>query len=695
MSENPVAKNEFITELHTIVEGNIGDEQFGVSQLAEAMNMSRSNLLRKVKKDTGLSVSQLISEVRLRRAMELLRTTSYNVSEVSHQVGFNSVSYFIKCFREFYGYPPGEVGKRDAERNTDQPTKSIPVTGAPDEPAVKPSFNVKWVAGFTAFAIIVLTLFYLGLFSREPSSREKSIAVLPFKNDSNDSSNVYLINGLMESTVYNLQQIKELRVISRTSAEKYRNTAKSIPEIAEELGVTYFVEGSGQKIGDRILLTIQLIDAVHDKHLWSRQYRRKANEIFALQEEISKDIAAKIEVIISPEEEKRIGRKPTENLVAYDYYLKGRDLFFKSGRGDLEASVPFFQKAVQEDPKFALAYATGAMVFYYLDMFQVEKKHAHQVTNYAEQAMLHDPNSGESMIAKGLDNANRREYRQAVRYFEKALKLDPGNGLILHFLVEFYSIYIPNPQKHLEYALLKVKNDIPITDSATAGFNYFHLSSAFFETGFIDESMTYINRSLAYNPNGYFSRYFRVYVQWAKLDDAEKAERELLNEWKRDTTRFDIMQEIGKMAFMRRDYREAYQYYRPLVDIRKKLQLDLFRHEDVRLAITFDKMGLKDEAENLMRSFREFSENSQTLYKHLHLTMYYSAINDKAKALEHMKLFSQENDFSYVVLWIDDDPVIDPIKNHPEFKAALKEIERKFWETHKEIEGSLRTEPLP
>ena len=696
MSGNPVAKNEFITELHTIVEGNMGDEQFGVSELAEAMNMSRSNLLRKVKKETGLSVSQLISEVRLRRAMELLRTTSSNVSEVSHQVGFNSVSYFIKCFREFYGYPPGEAGKRDAEQNTDEFTESTSLTSVVDEPAFRPSFSIIWaIAGLVALAVIVIALFYLKPFSDKLSSKEKSIAVLPFKNDSNDSSNVYLINGLMESTLNNLHQIKELRVISRTSAEKYRNTAKSIPEIAQELGVNYFVEGSGQKIGDNILLTIQLIDAVHDKHLWSKQYRRETKEIFVLQEEISKDIAAEIEVIISPEEEKRIRRKPTENLVAYDYYLKGRDLFYKSGRMDLEASVPFFQKAVEEDPRFALAYATGAMVFYYLDIFQVEKRHAHQVTNYADQAMLHDPNAGESLVAKALDNANKREFAQAVRYFERALKLDPDNGLILHFLVEFYSIHIPNPRKHLQYALLKVKNDIPITDSATAGFNYFHLSSAFFETGFIDESMTYINRSLAYNPNGYFSGYLRVYVQWAKLDDAEKAEREMLKEWKKDTARFDIMQEVGKLAFMRRDYKEAYRYYRRLVEIRKNLQLDLFRYEDVRIAITFDKMGLTDEAENLMRGFREFAENSQTMYKHLHLTMYYAATNDTAKALEHMKLFSQEHNFHYAVLWIDDDPLMDLIKNHPDFKTALKEIERKFWETHKEIELGLRTEALP
>ena len=104
---------------------------------------------------------------------------------------------------------------------------------------------------------------------------KKSIAVLPFINDSNDSTNVYIINGLMESTLNNLQKIKELRVISRTSVEKYRNNPKTIPEIARELNVHYLIEGSGQKIGDQILLNIQLIEAPSDKHLWSEQYNRR------------------------------------------------------------------------------------------------------------------------------------------------------------------------------------------------------------------------------------------------------------------------------------------------------------------------------------------------------------------------------------------------------------------------------------
>src|SRR6188768_1603538 len=113
MSDSSPIENDFLGQITALIEKNIANEQFGVSELADEMSMSRSNLLRKVKKVTKLSVSQLISQVRLQRGMDMLRKSSLNVSEVSHQVGFSSTSYFIKCFREYHGYPPGEVGKKE------------------------------------------------------------------------------------------------------------------------------------------------------------------------------------------------------------------------------------------------------------------------------------------------------------------------------------------------------------------------------------------------------------------------------------------------------------------------------------------------------------------------------------------------------------------------------------------------------
>src|SRR5690606_5182021 len=132
-------ESDFVAQVTAVIGKNLSDEAFGVSELAEAMNMSRSNLLRKVKKDTRLSVSQLISQVRLKHAMELLRKSSLNVSEVSHEVGFGSTSYFIKCFREYYGYPPGEVGKRD-----DAGVSSIPL---PNQSSKKRNYIIGAVIG--------------------------------------------------------------------------------------------------------------------------------------------------------------------------------------------------------------------------------------------------------------------------------------------------------------------------------------------------------------------------------------------------------------------------------------------------------------------------------------------------------------------------------------------------------------------
>jgi AraC-like DNA-binding protein len=202
---------DFLQKITGIIEENISNEQFGVSELANEIGMSRSNLLRKVKKLTNLSVSQFIRNARLKTANEMMLEGIYTVSEVSFKVGFSSTSYFIKCFRELYGYPPGEAGKREIAEEKE-------VTEDASEPEKKRTIPI--VDAYiivVLFAIILFVTLKPFLFQQKIS--EKSIAVLPFKNDSNDSTNVYFINGLMESTLNNLQKFKDLNVISRTSVE--------------------------------------------------------------------------------------------------------------------------------------------------------------------------------------------------------------------------------------------------------------------------------------------------------------------------------------------------------------------------------------------------------------------------------------------------------------------------------------------
>ncbi|HYG39082.1 MAG TPA: helix-turn-helix domain-containing protein [Cytophagales bacterium] len=682
MPDSSLVENDFLNQITSHVENNISNEQFGVSELAEQMNMSRSNLLRKVKKLTKLSVSQLIRQVRLKRGLEMLRTTSLNVSEVSQQVGFTSVSYFIKCFREYYGYSPGEVGKRDlTEINT--------IT---DPPVRRRSFLITGVVG-VIIVLMVGILVYIYLPSSQPL--EKSIAVLPFKNDSNDSTNIYLINGIMESTLNNLQKIKDLKVISRTSAEKYRNKSKSIPEMAKELNVNYFVEGSGQKIGDRILLNIQLIEAASDKHLWSKQYRREVKNIFELQEEISKNIAEEVKAIITPEEKKRIEKKPTDNLLAYDYYLKGRDLSYKGGHENLEKAILFYKKAIAEDNEFGLAYADAGIAFYYLDIFQKEKKHVDELNEFADKALLFDSKLANSLVAKAMFYMNKKEYPSAVPYLEKALEYNPNSALVINFLSDLYSNYIPNTGKYLQYALKGARLDVASQDSTTTSYNYLHLSNALMQTGFLDEALKYINKSLDYNPENPYSEWVKTFILVAKNDNLVQARERLLKVFKKDTTRLEILQDVAKICYSMRDYKSAYHYYKRFIHLRDTFNLDIYKHEHLRIAIVLSKMGYEEESKEYLESFKSFADSYNSIYKHLFLSSYYSYKGDAAKAIEHLKLFSKEDNYIYwVILYDEDDPMISKIKDLPEFKKTMKVIETKFWKTHNEIREMLEEEEL-
>ena len=686
MTDSAPLDSEFLNQLTGTIEKNLTNEQFGVSELADALNMSRSNLLRKVKKGTNLSVSQLISQVRLKRGMDLLRSGSHNVSEVAHQVGFSSTSYFIKCFREYYGYPPGEVGKRNINQ------EPIPV-------ALPPYRNKKLL--FNLLVLLPLVAVVIGWFlyprfvNQETIVNEKSIVVLPFKNDSNDSTNVYLINGLMEATLNNLQMIKDLKVLSRTSAEKYRNTDKTIPEMAKELNVTYLVEGSGQKIGERILLNIQLIDGASDRHLWSKQYRREAVDIFALQQEISSDIAGEIKAIITPDEKNRIQKIPTQNLEAYDLFLKGVDLLKKGGDANLKNSIFLFDEAISKDRTFSLAYACAGMACYYLDLYHAEKPHLDQLGTYADKALLNDSKLAESLTAKAMYYLLRKEYKEALPYLEKGLEYNPNSNEIIGLLADFYANNLPNTGKYLEYALKGLRLDANSGDSVSISYTHLRLGNALIQTGFVDEALEHIDKSLAYYPDNAFSRYVRAFVLYAKEGDLKHTRQLLQAEFKRDTNRFDILQDIGKVSYYLEEYDTAYKYYKRFNQYREKQKLDVFEHENLIIGRVYEKMGEPEKAKEFYERYRRYLDTDQTAYKNVGLAIYYCQINNRAKALEHLRLFTKEDNIQYwVILFMDKGPELTETESSPEFKELLKEVERKFWANHKILKLKLQEQGL-
>ena len=686
MSDTPVGEEQFLDKITQVIEANLSDEKFGVSELASEIGMSRSNLLRKVKKLAKISVSQFIRQARLKKSLELLKNTSSNVSEVSYKVGFSSTSYFIKCFREYYGYPPGEVGKRK---------EIVEENESPAIQANNKKISLILMAVFMLISVFAAGLFiFLNPFSSSQTPLDKSIAVLPFKNDSVDSSNVYIVNGLMESILNHLQKINDLKVISRTSVEKYRNSNKSIPEIARELGVSYLVEGSGQKIGNQILLNVQLIDATSDKHLWAEQYNKEVKDIFKLQQNVAKNIAGQIEVVITPEVEKRINKIPTNNITAYDYFLKGQNLLnLGSTKNKLEA-IQYFKKAIQEDEDFATAYAHIAIAYYLLDVFQAEKKYTEQVNSYADKALLLDSQLPESLVAKAMFYMSNKENELALPYLEKALEYNPNSVLVIHMLSDFHTNVIPNTEKYLEYALKGVQLDIVTHDSIATSYTYLHLSNAFVQSGFLKEAEMYINKSLAYNPENIFSNYVRAYILLAKNRDLEEAKEILLKTLAMDTTRLDVLQEVGKIFYTMEDYQNAYMYYQKFIKVKDSLKMNIFTAENIKIAHVWSKMGYEEEAAQYLNAYKTYAEKDKSIYKNLMLASYYIYKGDIQTGLKHLQLFSKQNNYTYWTLLLKNEPIYRKIKDHPEFERIFKTIENKFWKKHQQIKEILKKKDL-
>jgi len=681
-----ISENEFIRKLTELITAHIEEEAFGVSELANSIGMSRSNLLRKVKKITKLSVSQFIRQIRLEQAMELLKEDSYNVSEVSYRVGFGSTSYFIKCFREHYGYPPGEVGKKEQE------DPAI-------EPPVPPGNNrrkiILGVSGLLVLVLAVLLILVLKPFVSGKEIPAKSIAVLPFKNDSNDSTNLYLINGIMESLLDNLQQIEDLRVVSRTSVEKYRKNPRTIAEIARELNVNYVVEGSGQKIGDQILLHVQLIAAGDDKRLWSEQYNREVEDIFTLQMELARNITGEIKVFITPEEEQRIAKPPTDNLAAYDLFLQGMEYFNRGTTEGLEESIPLFKQAVELDGEFARAYAYASIAYSLLDWSQAEKRYLKEAEVNADKALLYDSRLAPSLVAKAVFHINNREYIEAVPFLEKALEYNPNSANVINLLSDFYANYVPDVDKYLEYALMGIQLDIGAHDSADASYIFMHLSNALLQAGFIDESLLYIDKSLEYNPVNLYSEYVKAYILFARDGNLERTRDMLIETLSKDPDRYDIIQEIGNVCYYLRDFQCAGRYYSHFLEVKDSLHLQTYRGEDAKIGLVFSRLGMKSESDSLFRAYKEYADNDQSMYKHLSLAVHYSYHGDREKALEHLRLFSQQKSFNFIIFpFLRIDPLLDSIKDDPEFQEILSEMEEKTMDHHERVRKTLREKNL-
>jgi TolB-like protein/class 3 adenylate cyclase/Tfp pilus assembly protein PilF len=305
----------------------------------------------------------------------------------------------------------------------------------------KHSARVRWTAMTAALLVLAAIVSGIAMFSRYRvrstlAAPEKSIAVLPFENLSEEKANAYFADGIQDEILTRLSKIADLKVISRTSTQHYKSAPENLPEIARQLGVAHILEGSVQKSGDAVRVNVQLIKAANDSHLWADTFDRKLTDIFSVESEVAKAIAEQLRAHLTGQEEQLIAAKPTDNPDAYDTYLRGLAYNLKTATTPANSlgAQKYLREAVRLDPKFALSWALLSYVDavgYLTGSLQPTVALREEARQAAETALTLQPSLGEAIMAKGhYYYACLKDYDAAVHYFEQARQFLPNSSEI-------------------------------------------------------------------------------------------------------------------------------------------------------------------------------------------------------------------------------------------------------------------------
>ena len=283
------------------------------------------------------------------------------------------------------------------------------------------------------------------------TSGRASIAVLPFANRSNRDEDQFFTDGIHDDLLTTIANIGSMKVISRTSVMEYKDTTKKLPEIAKELGVANILEGGIQRSGNQVRINVQLIDAATDEHLWAEIYDREltAENLFAIQSEVSNAIAAALHTALSPDEARRINSVPTKNLEAYEAYMLGRERWRRRTAESITESVELFKTATMLDPEFALAWVGLCDAYLLLDNYAgADNKDVLPKAEAAlERAMQIDDQLGEAYTSLGAIHVVRLEHDEAEAAFNKSIELTPNYSTAYHW----YGLLLRDTQRYAEF----------------------------------------------------------------------------------------------------------------------------------------------------------------------------------------------------------------------------------------------------
>jgi TolB-like protein/Tfp pilus assembly protein PilF/class 3 adenylate cyclase len=455
---------------------------------------------------------------------------------------------------------------------------------------------------------------------------EKSIAVLPFENLSRDPDNAYFAEGMQDEILARLSKIADLKVISRTSTQRFKSAQADLREIAKQLGVANILEGSVQKAADQVHINVQLIRAANDEHLWADIYDRKLDNIFSVEGEVAAAVAEALKAKLTGAEKQMIAAQPTRDLTAYELYLKGRSFWAKRGGENLRQAIGFYEQAIARDPNYALAYSGLAEVF--------------------------------TLLPEYTSTAPREAFTKAKAAALKALQLDDK-------LAEAHTALagIFGSELNIDGAMSEFKRAVALNPNYATAHHWYGYGPLR-AIGRFDEAIAEGKRAIELDPlSPIMNANLGEILLWAHRPDEAMAQFRKTLEI--DPTFFYAHEVLGLALQLKGDLPAS------ITEYTKAQELSDFEEVRVMLAVAKAQSGDKEAAKQMLAELEELS-------RHRYVSPYwrallYLSLRNRDEAIRWLEQGVADHE-SYEIVFIKVDPLLDPLRGDPRFEALVQKV---------------------
>jgi len=505
-------------------------------------------------------------------------------------------------------------------------------------PAVTRQKKHAWIYVVVIGAAISAALFFLGRYTaqsreggRPPATAgslpQKSIAVLPFDNLSRDPDNAFFAEGVQDEILTRLAKVADLKVIARSSTQRFKSAPDDLRQVANQLGVMNILEGSVQKANDQVRVNVQLINAMTNAHLWAEIYDRKLSDIFAVQSDIAKTVADTLQAKLTGSEKQMMAAQPTNDTTAYELYHKGRSLWGKRTGDNIPKAIAFFEQAIARDPNYALAYA-GLASAYILSPFYTgadRREAGSKAKEAALKALRLDPNVAEAHAALGkVLFFSEIDLAGATREYKRAIELKPNDADAHHW----FSNDSLAALGQFDEAIAEGKRSVEL-DPLSIVINA-DLGETFFYARRFDESVAQLRKTLEIDPTSFYAHY--------NLGIALQAKGDLSGA----ITEYEKAKQLSDNPAVATFWAQAKAH-----------------------------AGDKDAARRMLSELDQISQHREVL-SYLRALLYLS-LNNKDEALRWLEQGYEERDGSNIC-WINVDPLLDPLHGDPRFEALVQKV---------------------